>query len=238
MNKKRGLNLGGIKTVDSECIEWDTLMFSGNEYSPKDMKIDHDLTSNKPILREDETYDFIYSSHTFEHLLQNNLDFVLRDSYRLLKPGGIIRITAPNTMMLFKMYKSNIRIPWDYGRKTPKNWHRFFWNCFQILCDVDDFKVCDKVSENEFLILLKDHGVIKTFDILREKIEDNINKYSIPLGRPHVNPLYPDKIISILNNIGFINPKQVKKNEGISPMVKSPFNTTKPEVSFYVIARK
>ena len=43
-----------------------------------------------------ETVDYIYSSHTLEHLHLNDAKALLKKTYDWLKPGGIIRLALPD----------------------------------------------------------------------------------------------------------------------------------------------
>jgi SAM-dependent methyltransferase len=43
-----------------------------------------------------ESVDFIYSSHTLEHLYLGEAKILLEKTYRWLKPGGIIRLALPD----------------------------------------------------------------------------------------------------------------------------------------------
>jgi len=45
---------------------------------------------------EDNSMDVVYSSHFLEHLSQEQADFVLKESQRVLKKDGIIRIVVPD----------------------------------------------------------------------------------------------------------------------------------------------
>lgn len=44
----------------------------------------------------DETVDYFYTSHMLEHLLPQDGAHCLRESFRALKPGGLIRIVIPD----------------------------------------------------------------------------------------------------------------------------------------------
>ena len=48
--------------------------------------------------------DRIYSSHTFEHFLPQHVLFVMTECYRVLKPGGSIRLVLPNIPQILKAY--------------------------------------------------------------------------------------------------------------------------------------
>ena len=44
----------------------------------------------------DNTVDFIYTSHFVEHLSRKNALTLLKDSYRVLKKGGMMRVSIPD----------------------------------------------------------------------------------------------------------------------------------------------
>jgi predicted SAM-dependent methyltransferase len=51
----------------------------------------HDLS-----MFEDETVDEIYCSHTFEYFDRKEAEDVLHEWYRVLRPGGILRVAVPD----------------------------------------------------------------------------------------------------------------------------------------------
>ena len=53
-----------------------------------------DAGSAFPI--EDESFEVIYTEHMFEHMLPVHGTEFLREAYRLLKPGGVLRVTTPD----------------------------------------------------------------------------------------------------------------------------------------------
>jgi predicted SAM-dependent methyltransferase len=48
--------------------------------------------------------DIVYASHLFEHLNLESADIFLKESYRVLKPNGVIRIVVPDLYALAKKY--------------------------------------------------------------------------------------------------------------------------------------
>ena len=63
-----------------------------------------------------ENVDFVYSSHFIEHLNKDDLNKVLNHIYKILKPGGILRISTPNFQYLAKEYLNLIE-----AKKVDKN---------------------------------------------------------------------------------------------------------------------
>jgi predicted SAM-dependent methyltransferase len=55
--------------------------------------------------------DFIYMSHLLEHVRRKDQQKVLHEMFRVLKPGGILRLGVPDFDLLVKMYL-------DTGRST------------------------------------------------------------------------------------------------------------------------
>jgi len=52
----------------------------------------------------DEYADLIYASHVLEHLSHHNTLAILKDWYRVLKKGGILRISVPDFDKLIEVY--------------------------------------------------------------------------------------------------------------------------------------
>lgn len=64
----------------------------------------HDLAYGIPFA--DNTADFVYSSHFLEHLFKKDAFALLKESYRVLKPGGTIRVCIPDLEYAMRLYKS------------------------------------------------------------------------------------------------------------------------------------
>lgn len=62
------------------------------------------LNAKKPFPFEDGTFDYVFSEHLIEHLTYNEGLSMLRESYRVLKPGGRIRIATPDLETLIGLY--------------------------------------------------------------------------------------------------------------------------------------
>lgn len=56
---------------------------------------------------DDNSCDIIYSSHFFEHLEYAQGVALMRDCYRMLKPGGMFRVSLPTFKELFRAYLAN-----------------------------------------------------------------------------------------------------------------------------------
>lgn len=63
------------------------------------------LNAGQPFMLLDETFNYVFSEHLFEHLTYPQALNMLAESYRVLKPGGIIRIATPDLRFLIGLYQ-------------------------------------------------------------------------------------------------------------------------------------
>ena len=64
-----------------------------------------DATKRFPF--DDGKFDYVYSEHFVEHIDYAGGQNIFRECYRILKPGGIIRITTPDLAFLVGLYSKN-----------------------------------------------------------------------------------------------------------------------------------
>jgi len=62
------------------------------------------LDVRKPFPLPDGSFDFVYSEHMIEHLTYAEGQHCLRESLRVLKPGGRIRVATPSLERLAALY--------------------------------------------------------------------------------------------------------------------------------------
>jgi predicted SAM-dependent methyltransferase len=56
--------------------------------------VHHNLVYGIPL--PDASADYVYSAHFFEHLYREDAERLFRESHRILKPGGVLRINVPS----------------------------------------------------------------------------------------------------------------------------------------------
>jgi len=119
------------------------------------------LSRSKPNVETDfrfalncanNTADGIYSGHTIEHLYPNHAYDLLKEMYRILKPGCWIRIVVPNLKRAVDFYNGEVEIL-DYKYKAEaiahltQNWgHHSVW----------DSEILSKVIESIGFISIKE----------------------------------------------------------------------------------
>jgi predicted SAM-dependent methyltransferase len=65
------------------------------------------LDASKTFPFEESTFNYVFSEHMIEHITYQEGLNMLSECYRILIPGGKIRIATPDLQFLFEIYKSN-----------------------------------------------------------------------------------------------------------------------------------
>lgn len=91
------LNLG-CGTHYSTQGEWTNLDF----VSTGEGVIAHNLLSGIPF--EANSFDLVYHSHVLEHFSKEDGDNFITECFRVLKPGGVLRIAIPDLERIVKKY--------------------------------------------------------------------------------------------------------------------------------------
>ena len=84
--------------------------------------INYDLFDMGPMPFESGSVDLIYTSHVIEHVSNDSVDNFFKESYRILKVGGAIRIVCPDLELLLNLYRMKDKSSFfkirDYGENN------------------------------------------------------------------------------------------------------------------------
>jgi predicted SAM-dependent methyltransferase len=92
---------------------WANVDFNGNAHV-----LEHDLTRTLPLAAK--SIEFIYTEHFIEHVTREQAVSFLSDCFRVLKPGGTIRISTPNLRRLIDDYLTGPQPEWNMWDWAPK----------------------------------------------------------------------------------------------------------------------
>ncbi len=70
---------------------------------------------------QDNFFDAVYSSHVLEHFTPNEALFLIKESIRVLKPGGILRIVVPDLEGSCREYLSILELSDSNPEKQEKH---------------------------------------------------------------------------------------------------------------------
>ena len=78
----------------------------------------HDLT--RPLPFPDGSFAAIYSSHTLEHLHLSDTQRLLEECFRVLQPGGVVRMVVPDLKAFVEDYLGQRTVWWPEEPFAPR----------------------------------------------------------------------------------------------------------------------
>lgn len=110
----------------------------GKRFSPRWINIDlyraphvlrHDV--RRPLPFPEGSFGAAYASHLLEHLDAEHGGRLLREAYRVLRPGGVARIVVPDLEYLCRGYLDWLRRATEDS--SPANLRRYEWTVIELI---------------------------------------------------------------------------------------------------------
>ena len=175
-NEKVKLNLGCGSDIKDGWINIDYIgaQFLNVNLSKGDIKKIYKYDCSIGLFLKKNSADVIYSSHFFEHLRTKDAMRLFKQSYSILKPGGIFRIALPNVVPDMRKLLNNEFTDEDRALMTEKR---------------TMFRLEGKPNDIDYL------------------------NYMVFQYDEHKYVYTPQKIIDILEYVGFKDVRQVEFNK-------------------------
>ena len=165
------LNLGcGDRFFES----WTNFDFSSNSK----YIIPHDL--NQPLPCLNDYFDVVYSSHVLEHLNMESARRLLSEKYRVLKPGGCLRVVVPDLEKIARTYLNSLELA--ILDDCPLNSSNYDWSLIHLIDqfvrtrsggEMADFWNRDELLNEEFILKTVGNEYLK---FKNDKILNSIEK--------------------------------------------------------------
>ena len=110
--RSRGATLVHLGCGDNVIRGWANLDMSGPAGVTR-----FDLT--RPLPFADQSVDFVYTEHFIEHLHKDQAERLLRECGRILRPGGVLRVSTPDLAVLVREYSKSRVTEWEDLGWTP-----------------------------------------------------------------------------------------------------------------------
>jgi predicted SAM-dependent methyltransferase len=83
------------------------------------------LDATKPFPLDSMTFDYVFSEHQIEHVTEPDARSMVKECFRILRPGGRVRIATPDLSAILTLYEDPLDeakrhyIDWVLGRFLP-----------------------------------------------------------------------------------------------------------------------
>lgn len=229
VSQKRFYNIGAGAFLHPAWTNVDTY---SDHYKANKIDIDWDITKRKRMPVSSGSANIVYSSHTIEHIDDESASHMFKESFRILKKGGIIRITCPDQELALKAYIRNDHLFFYFN---PKN------KIFPMeLLFLERFFPIRKGARftNSDMKFLRIQFLRKDISKGYKKIYERFDKSSAP--EKHRNWWTYDKLHNHLKKAGFQIVYRSAYGQSASPVLRDTyyFDSTHPKISLYMEAIK
>ena len=201
-----------------------------------------DFRAKQRLPFDDGFARLVYSSHCLEHLDQAAVENVLAEAFRILQPGGMVRIVLPDAALFVEACRAAnmafFRNVVDYADSYDGlSVAQVFLSSVAAPCSIIS-KGCEAhhMTDDEVVALLAGDDVEAALDTCIKRYPPDIRLE----GNPHINWFTHGKLSRMLGQAGFteITPSAFGKSRELVLCDTMFFDATAPEVSIFMEAVK
>lgn len=205
---------------------------------PKNIDIPHDLTSGVPLPIRDGSLEAAYTSHVVEHLKDEHVQGIFRDTWRVLKPGGVLRISCPNIDLYVRAFLERDLEFFHYRHErffVDLNVHDSLAGLFLAVFATQLCERANKPSYEEVRGKIETLGAEQALDYYAA-----LAPYDYAKSHYHVNWFNPAKLTRMLRQAGFSDIYLSGLGQSYYHLLRdqSLFDSGDPKISLYLECRK
>ncbi len=110
--------------------EWTNILFSVRP-QPKHEHVIRYYDIRKPLPYPDNTFDAVFALHIIEHLTPSEGEKFVGQIFRVLKPGGMVRISTPDLEDIVRAYLE--RLEQCVQNPTKENIFKYEWSVLELV---------------------------------------------------------------------------------------------------------
>lgn len=124
-----------------------------------------DVTKTFPI--PPTSFKFIFTEHHIEHISYKDAVFMLKECYRILKPGGIIKIDTPDLYNSLRFYMDENLNNGEFADHSNEYLYSGFYSAVNFI-PVDDYSKAHEVNN---MFYNYEHKFIYDFESLKRVLQ-------------------------------------------------------------------
>ena len=188
--------------------------------------IHYDMRNDK-LPYADNSVDAIYCSHVIEHIETLHVEEFFKESFRVLKSAGLLRIACPDSEYLY----ANLKYSPEYF-----SWHPRYKNIDDaLICFVDEVGT-PKITKHNFG--LQKNWFDYPYDELLKELRSDL-EFDEKFAGYHINSWDFDRIYKLAKSIGFSGITKSRFQGSFKEELRGEdMDLTAPEMSLYVDLKK
>jgi len=192
-----------------------------SEYNPK-RDIAHDLLSLQPIPVEASVAELVHVRFTVASLTDEAAQFMFREVFRMLKKGGIFRISTPNMALDYRAYLRNDRsfFYWFGEDLSISIEQAFLFHVASQLSTIHEDGLPERMTDAQFRELLGNNDMATALDLCASRCSIELHKKH---RQNHINWWTPPKLEAMLRKAGFETIYLSQREQSAAPVMR---NTT------------
>jgi len=215
--------------------------------------LDWDIMALAPLPVVGNSAEIVYSSYTLEHVPDEGGLHVLREAYRILKPGGVLRVIVPDIEIYYRALRAADRLFFAKPRRTlPEEYERvsynqdpnqaslqqnFLWQFASSASIMHMDGAPERISDDEFERIFAELPFAKALDYCRSR-----TSWEVQQRHPgnHINWFSADKLLQMFSQAGFESPYRSGYEQSISPVLRNTrfFDQRSPKEGLFIEALK
>ena len=222
-----------------------------NVQQEQESVIDYDFFSKDKLPIRSESAELFYTSHAIEHVTDEEAKHLFAEVHRILKTGGIFRITGPNIDLDYRAFLQG-DIDFFYFRTSPiLNKNRtfdmsvnsmsieqaFIWHIASNASIHHTDGSQNRISDEELRRIIANNPKDVALDMITSRAD--ASKQKLYPGN-HINWFNHSKLEHMLKQAGFSKVNREAYGQSSSPVMRDIplFDSTHPKLSLYVEAMR
>jgi SAM-dependent methyltransferase len=217
-----------------------------------DIGIRWDLLADRPLPVDDGRAEIVYTSHVVEHVTDEADRRMFAEAYRILRPGGVFRVTTPNIDLYHRAYRAKDRSFFYWCTDDVAEMERIGINRSWSRASIQQMFLYAFASSASTLHIagapcpIEDDEFDRLFNEMDYEAALNacVARCSIEVQQRfvgnHINWWNADKAFRMLREAGFSEVYLSAYGQSRSPVLRDTnhFDNTHPKISLYVEAMK
>jgi SAM-dependent methyltransferase len=188
-------------------------------FNPR-LDIAHDLLTMTPIPVESGTAELVHSRITIEHLPDEAVAYFFKEVKRMLKPGGIFRVVAPNIDLDYRALRANDRYYFNWEAPSVSLEQAMLVHFASHTSTLFQGPSRERISDQEFREIFETKTKEEALNYCTSKCNMDLQRSY----RSHINWWNEAKLRSALVTAGFSEVSLSGAGQSASPVLRNTYH--------------